>query len=66
MTTITTAQRRSQAESSAAEYARLIRLGRYPEAEQVERTIEELVGRHGARGLVIPASIRRIMAGQAQ
>lgn len=60
----TTTIRRSQAEAAAAEYARLVRAGRYPEADQVARTIDELVGRRTATGVwTVPASIRRMMAG---
>ncbi len=38
--------RTSQAEAAAAEFRRLCRAGRYPEADQVRRTIEEMLGHY--------------------
>ena len=55
-------RRRNQAEAAAAEYRRLVVAGRYPEADQVARTIDTLVGRYTTAGkFVLPPVIRRIM-----
>lgn len=57
----TTATRRNQSEAAAAEYRRLVAAGRYPEADQVRRTIETLVGRYRQGALVLPRRIRQMM-----
>lgn len=49
--------------TAAAEYRQLVALGRYPEADQVARSIDELVGRWSMRGgrrvWAWPAAVRR-------
>lgn len=42
---------------AAAEYRALIAAGRYPEAEQVESTIDELIGRWAPHGFVWPPAV---------
>lgn len=68
MTTSTTRTRKmQQALTLAAEYARLSRAGRLPEADQAARTIDDLVGRRTAAGRwTLPPAVRRVMAGDAQ
>lgn len=48
--------------TAATEYAKLVAQGRYPEADQVARTIRDLVGRYTTAGrFALPVAVRRAM-----
>ena len=61
--TPTATRRMDQALTLSAEYARLSSDGRYPEAEQAERTITDLVGGYRGTHVTLPAAVVCAMHG---